>query len=271
MTEGKRFSQIYLEKGIPLKDSRRMRNRISAYYWDALERDSSSLVQLIHKETGAKVPYSMGGYMLTEFFEECEVRDLLDSVTLIYKYYKQRNNQQRADNWVQFASRVFKEENVGYRIDNQGGVHFFIDEEFENNKLSTIASLSHHPAVLETFEQSYDYLDQDPPHHASAIRSMFEAIEILYKHIIDAERKERLNSIGVQKNLKSLSQQKLAGKPVELAASDHMLDGLCDWIDAGHMYRHGQKIEEVEEPSIEFTVLFISQGATYIRYLLQYA
>ena len=32
MEEGKRFSQIYLERGAPVRESRRFRNRLSAYF-----------------------------------------------------------------------------------------------------------------------------------------------------------------------------------------------------------------------------------------------
>lgn len=272
MIEGKRFSQVYLELGVPVNDSSRMRNRISSFYWDLLHSDSHGLIKRIHQETGAKVPFVVGSHSLSKFLEECEIRDLLDSITLIFQYYQIGTvNRYKASKWHQFVSRVFREENLGYRLDNQGGVHFFFDEEFERNRISTIAGLSSQPAVKEIFIKSYSYLDQDKPDASSAIRAIFESIEILYKHIIDAKGKERLNSYGVQNNLKPIFQANLIEKPVELKATEHILDGLCDWIDAGHMYRHGQKLEQTEEPSIQYTVLFISQGASYLRFLLQHA
>lgn len=36
------------------------------------------------------------------------------------------------------------------------------------------------------------------------------------------------------------------------------------------IYRHGQKIEVAEAPAIDFTVLEISQGDSYLRFLLQF-
>lgn len=268
MNEGMRFSQLYLDKGNPVNDSRRMRNRISAMYYDLLSNDSYKIVQLIHIETGAKVPVGVESYNLTYFFENCEIRDLLDSITLISKYLLRTNQQNKAVQWMQFISRIFKEENVGYQLDNKGGVHFFIDEEFERNRSAIIAGLSSQPAVKDAVEKSYSFLDQDIPDTASSIRSIFEALEILYKHIVKAEGKDRLNSTGVLNKLKPLLQQELVQNQITSKANDHMLDSLCDWIEAGHMYRHGQKLQEPSPPPLNYAVLFISQGASYIRYLL---
>ena len=272
MEQGKRFSQVYLKSDSPVRDSQRMRNRLSACYWDLLTSDSGELIKKIHLETGAKVPFVVSSYSLSQFFETCEIRDLLDSITIIFQYYHLgKVNKHKAPQWHAFVSKVFKEENLGYILDDLGGVHFFQDEEFERNRNATISGLSDQPAVKEAFEKSYIYLDQDTPDNASAIRAVFEALEIMYKHLIKAEGKERLNSHGVQKNLKAIIQAQLKEKPIELKATEHLLDGFCDWIDAGHMYRHGQKVEITEAPSIEYTVMFISQGASYLRFLLQLA
>lgn len=175
------------------------------------------------------------------------------------------------ENWHRFVMRVFKEENMGYRLDEKGGVHFFIDHEFEHNKSTLLAGLTSQPAVKGSFEKAYSFLDQDPPDTDSAIRSMFESLEILYKHIIKSEGKDRLNSIGVQNKLKPILQQAFSENPVASRACDHMMDSLCDWIDAGHMYRHGQKVDKLSPAPIELTVLFITQGAGFIRFLLPLA
>lgn len=272
MSIGKRFSQVYLKQDTPIVDSQRMRNRLSAFYWDLLNKDSSDLVKAIHMETGAKIPFLGTSFSLPQFFETCEIRDLLDSITIIFGYYKNgRINNYKAPQWHNFVSRVFREENLGYRLDELGGVHFFHDEEFERNRVATISGLSAYPSVRNAFEKAHLFLDQDTPDTASAVRAAFESIEILYKHLINAGAKERLNSHGVKNILKPKVQKKLANQPVELKATEHMLDGFCDWIDAGHMYRHGQKTDVTETPTIDFTVMFLSQGAGYLRFLLQFA
>jgi len=179
MIEGKRFSQVYLDKGVPVNDSVRMRNRLSAAFWEMLHDYQYEIVKLIHKETGAKVPSNIAGYLFSDFIEKCDIRDLLDSITLIIQYLQNAGRTRLADQWHQFVTRVFKEENVGYRLDKKGGVHFFIDEEFERNKLLLIAGLGKQLAVKEAFEKAHKFLDEDPPDTSSAMRSAFEALEIL--------------------------------------------------------------------------------------------
>jgi hypothetical protein len=271
MTDGNRFSQIYLERGTPVNDSIRMRNRISAIYDDLLKNDAGKIITLIHQTTGAKVPYLVMSYDLARFFEHCEIRDLLDSITIIRNYFIESRQFEKANRWHHFISKVFIEENVGYRLDKTGVVHFYIDEEFEHNRYTIIAGLSSQPAVKETFLKAYFFLDQDEPDTSSAIRSIFESLEILYKHIVEAGGKDRLNSMGVKNKLKPLLQQSLINNPIAFKAVDHLMDSLCNWIEAGHIYRHGQKIEEPSPPPLDYTVLFLSQGTSFLRYLLPFA
>lgn len=275
MIEGKRFSQVYIDKGTPSSDSVRMRKRISSGYSNQFATDSNTreIVKLIHQETGAEVPFIFSSFSLLKFFEECEIRDLLDSITIIFQYLHVAGWVEKGKKWHEFISRVFKEENVGYRLDGNGGVHFYIDEEFERNKSTLIACLTSQPAVKESVERAYSFLDQDPQDTASAIRSIFEAVEILYKHVVNAEGKDRLNSMGVKSKLKPIlfQQQPLANNQIALKAVDHLMDGLCAWIEAGHMYRHGQKLQEPSPPPLDFAVVFLSQGSSYLRYLLPLA
>ena len=271
MIEGQRFSQVYLDQKTQVTDSERMRNRISAIYFDLLHSNSSEIVKLIHRETGAKVPFVVSNFSLTQFIEQCEVRDLLDSITIIYQYFVGKRDSRSSDAWHAFVTRVFKEENLGYRLDEKGGVHFFIDEEFERNRSSLISGLARQPAVLSSFEKAYGFLDQDPPDTANSIRAIFESMEILYKHIINAQGKDRLNSMGVQKKLKPLLQEMYSDNGVASTAIDHMMDGMCDWIEAGHMYRHGQKTDEPQTPPLEYAIFYVSQGASYLRFLLPMA
>ena len=270
MKEGVRFSQVYLDRSTPVNDSVRMRNRISAIYWDMLSNDKNDLISLIQKETGAKVPFTGASFSISNFFETAEIRDLLDSITIIYNYYV-KSQRYKAIQWHTFISRVLREENVGYRLDGSGGVHFFVDEEFDRNRVSLIFGLTSQPAVSELFSKAYSFLDASPPDTSSAVKAIFEAIEVLYKHLVDAGGKDILNSYGIQNKIKPLFQQAHNENPIEAKALDHMMDSLCDWIDAGHMYRHGQKVEEPAPPTLEFAVLYLSQGASYLRLLLALA
>ena len=71
MEEGKRFSLVYLDRSSPLKDSKRFRNRIAAYYLENLDdRYNIQIKKIIERETGAEVHLSGYGYDLESFFKK---------------------------------------------------------------------------------------------------------------------------------------------------------------------------------------------------------
>lgn len=251
-----------------LRDSIRFRKRLGWYYWENLSDYSSKIATEIHREIGIDVPYKFTSYSIPELFETAELRDLLDSITVIYKLLVSKSTY-IAKEWLVFVQRAMQEENLGYRLDGKGGVHYHVDLEFEVNRALTLKCLGdkRFAAVVETFEDSYKKLDSSPPDTKGAIRSIFESVEILYKLIIDAQGKDRLNTAGIQNNIKPLL-SKLYKDDTVIICAEHIMDSLCDWIDAGHMYRHGQKVEELVPPPIDVAVNIISMGATYIRWLV---
>lgn len=268
---GKRFSHLYMERGEPQKDSKRFRKRLSAYFNEHLDASfNSSVVKAIEQELGVDVPVLGVGYRSFElFFDKSELRDVLDSITVISNVLNYSIHY--FPGWAKFVQRVFKEENLGYRLDGKGGVHYFVDEEFERNRFFALSCLtdSRYAAVATAFEDSYQKLDSNPADTKGSARSIFEAVEILYKLIINAEKKDRLNSFGIQKNLKPFIQKIYEHDITAATAANHLLDGLCDWIDALHMYRHGQKVEEPASPPMELTIEMLSLGATFLRWLVE--
>ena len=266
--EGLRFSHVYLKRDAILRDSIRFRKRLGGYYGEHLSDHNSKIATEIKREIGIDVPFTYMSYNIQEFFERAELRDLLDSITLIYQLTL-RISRIYANQWLVFVQRAIQEENLGYRIDAQGGVHYHVDQEFEINRALTLKCLGDkkYAAVVETFEDSYKKLDSSPEDTKGAIRSIFESVEILYKIIIDAHGKDRLSSKGIQNNIKPLL-SKLYKDETVLICAEHIMDSLCDWIDAGHMYRHGQNVEELVPPPIDIAVNIISMGATYIRWLV---
>ncbi len=83
-----------------------------------------------------------------------------------------------AAKWVTFVRRAFEEENLRYRGDEQGGVHYKPDGEFARNPASALSSLqsSRYNAVREAFETARSSLDSREPENA--IRSVFIAAAI---------------------------------------------------------------------------------------------
>ena len=263
--KGQRFSQVYLKRDNKLKDSRRFRKRLGTFY---AKVNINNLYKTLHEELGVEVPYhSLGGYSIGSFFEEADIRDVLDAITIIYK---KQGHEAYANKWHQFVSRVFREEGLGYSLDEEGGVHYYIDEEFEINRHSTISALGDpkYGAVLSALEDGYGKLDASPPDAKNAIRMTFEAMEILYKIMVDSGAKDRLNVAGVKAKVVPLAKSIYGEDTTEGEVIKGLLDGFCDWINSCHMYRHGQKGEELKDPPIELAVGIISMGASYLRLLV---
>jgi hypothetical protein len=78
MNEGMRFSLLYLDRSESLRDSKRFRNRLAAFYWKSLdEHHEDRIVKSIQLEIGAEVPFIVSSYSVPEFFKKSEMRDLL--------------------------------------------------------------------------------------------------------------------------------------------------------------------------------------------------
>lgn len=269
MEEGERFSLVYLDRSTPLPDSNRFRNRLAAYYWETLHNlYSDQIERTIKRETGAELPYTSGyGYSLSEFFKKNEFRDVLDSITLIFQIITNSGQARSAIHWLNFVSRVFSEENMGYRLDSKCGVHYHVDEEFERNRFSTLTLLESpkYKGARAAYEDAYRYMDSHPPDTKAAVRSMFESLEILVKQMVDTEN---LNKWIVEKKLKEKCMKLYENDETALKTASKLFDGFAKWVDGLHNYRHGQTDDEPVAPSEKMTIYVLSSGSSFMRWLL---
>ncbi len=268
MIKGKRFSLVYLDRTEPVKDSQRFRNRLVAYYRDHLyERYNDVTVKVLQKEAGIEVPY-FHGFSVTDVLKKNELRDVLDSITLIYKTILVRRNTELANDWKLFVVRCLQEENVGYQLDDACGVHYFVDEEFERNRYSTLQALEDPElsGVRAAFEDAYRHLDSSPTDSKASVRSMFEALEILVKQMV---KTKNLNKWIVENTLKDLAKETLATDETEKQVISEMFDGFALWVNGLHNYRHGQPDEAPVSPSEEVTIYSLSSGTSFLRLLLE--
>lgn len=269
MLEGEKFSLNYLERGEPTRDSRRFRSRIAAYYSDNLDNYKSDVSNIITRETGAEVPFIFNyGPDISSFIKEAELRDVLDSITLIYRIIRDKGMTRYMDEWKNFVSRCMQEENVGYKLDENCGVHYYIDEEFERNRFSTLANLESTElnSVKVAFEDAYKHMDADPIDTKASARSMFEALEILTKQLVETKN---LNKWVLENSLKDLAIKHLASDETEANVISEMFEGFGQWVNSIHNYRHGQKETESVQPSEDLTIYILSSGTSFLRFLLK--
>lgn len=265
--EGRRFSQVYLDRSTPTQDSKRMRVRLSAAFY---VHAPDGLAGLLHRELGVDVPHGYERTNWRAFFDHCELRDVLDAITLTYSAivngrFTSKND---ADHFRQNVQRIFDEENVHYQLDASAGVHFRVDEEFARSGSATIAALqtARYANSLDAFERGLACLTELPPDGKNAVRGVFTAMEGLFR--LKFPNSPRLTGKEADR-LKPLIDAAFAGDKPALAASAKMLESLRDWIDAAHNYRHEAGTEEVAQPPLQVAVYMVSVGAAHLRWLAE--
>jgi hypothetical protein len=229
--------------------------------------------QLIRRELGLKidkVPFE-DVPNFEDFFTQCEPCDLLDSITLVYRYMKQ--DQSLADSfhehWATEAGRILTEENMAYRAGTDAIVHPFVDEEFEVNRASALEVLSD-PRFGEArtdFEAAYRQLRDG--NGKEALRMMFPAVEVAAK-VLFRSAFARLMPNEVDRHLKPAIEQRYAGNEPAIAAGRLLLDGMKNWIAAAQLYRHGQEQEQPADPPTDFVIAHLSAGAIYLRWMIEF-
>jgi hypothetical protein len=267
-----RFSQLYLERGTPARDSARFRHRLSAFFSDQLSREFNYPCRVAYeRETGVAVPWLGNSWHFNLVFKQAELRDVLDAITITHQVLVKGSQRRLAAEWLNFVKRAMLEENVGYQLDDQCIVHFHIDEEFERVRATTLAVLDYPEfgAVKAAFEDAYRHLDSEAKDTKASARSMFEALEILSKLMVPTANR-LVKNLCVQK-LREVCLSVSGGDITEQQVLSEMFTSLGHWVEANHDYRHGQRAHERVAPSEETAVFILSTGSAFLRQLAIYA
>ena len=284
---GELFARQYVERGAPLQDNPFFRSRLDAFLQANHYKDYADLAAYIRQESGLVVETFYSDitksvyYKFTDFFKSTKIELVLSAVTLIWRFlgkYSQvlstRNaanpftyKYPQADSWHAFVARAMREENLAYVLDEKCGVHFFVDEEFERNRVTALSCLTsaRYAAVRVAFEQAHSYLDAQPIDTKASVRAAFEALEILAR-LMDGQSKN-LNKWMVENKLKPMAMAK-AQDPTEAVVIEKLFDGLALAIDGLHNYRHGQGSQQPIAPSISVAVYVVSTVAAALRWLV---
>jgi hypothetical protein len=199
------------------------------------------------------------------------MRDVLD--TLIIAYTLLRASREDAAHYGQVSSEflreislVFEQENLAYRLDEAGGVHFAIDAEFQATRASALKVLS--PARYENsrmlFEQAHSQLDIIPPNGKAAIRDVFAAVEGLFRLMFP--KAPRLAGDQVDKYLRNVAVLAEFDQTTSHAIGK-LINSFKEWIESAHFYRHEPGSEEPAQPPLTLTVALVSSGSNYLRWL----
>jgi hypothetical protein len=248
-----------------------MRRRLAALIESF--RDLENLGPFVTAEHGVDVPSrAYIGYDWASFLANCDLRDVLDLVTTSYRFlarlhaFHEMNPQQR---WLEQTRRIFAEENVHYRVDERGGVHFHFDEEFARSREATVQALRapRYINALHAFESGMAALGETPPNGKNAVRGVFAAAEAVFRLILP--NAPRLGAAELE-GLSARLQKIYARDETARRSALKLLSSLKDWVDAAHFYRHEEGAERaVAQPPLKLAVYIVSTGASHVRWLAE--
>ncbi|MBB3444238.1 hypothetical protein [Rhizobium sp. BK379] len=270
--EGQRFSQVYMRRADLLPDSERMRNRLALHIAGTGHSidDLRRFGQRIQSEQGILVTRSAYAHDWPPILKAMELRDVLDSITTVHNSISGFNHAEQSRRRKEFLDdcrRIFAEEQVRYRIDDQGGVHFTVDQEFEAVRISTISGLAaaRYNGVRSLYEEAFSALDKTPPDGKTALRNAFFATESLFRLMFPSA--PQLNGGEVQKHLEPLINRIYAGQRPGINLAQKLVASLKDWIDGAHFYRHEPGAEEPAQPPLELAIYMVSEAGGHLRWL----
>ena len=263
---GQKFSQVYLDRVPANKDGKKWRIRLAIYVQDILSADRT-LSSILGREVGVVIQsdFTINGeiYRFDAAIMTVEIVSLLDMCTEIFKrFYAQFDID--AFDWMQHFNKTCQEENVPYFMDDKGGVHPAVDSEFQHNLISTVKGLDalRYRAALTAFSGIQSALDREDTRQA--LRQVFDTAENIVKMMTGAKG---LDASVIQRQLNN----KIRDNWDEGAAKDaanQMMAGFVNWVNAAHSYRHIEGHPDAAAPPMDLTILMISVGASYIRWLI---
>ncbi|APO56361.1 hypothetical protein LUI11_26390 [Bradyrhizobium diazoefficiens] len=258
-----RYSQLYIDQAVPLPDSARARHRLGKLMENSVSH-TPNLSNYIERELGIEVG-ALHSFDWPNFTTKCAMRDLLDTVTLTFRHLTGSGRDVR---WLSETRRIFSEERLAYEIDDKAVVHPAVDREFQRNRQATVAGLQapRYANSLAAFERISDELASDPPNGKDAWRAAFGAVEGLFRLMFCSA--PQLNAGAVETHLAPLVQKLYGTDAVALRAANKQVASFKDWVDASHNYRHEQSSEEPVQPPIDLAVLAISNGTSFLRWLI---
>jgi hypothetical protein len=258
---GKRFTHVYTDRGEPIGDSARMRVRLRSLVFSI--RPLHEAGHIVTSELGIEF------HNWYDFFDNAPLRDILDFITVGYNHLIDSRAAFYPDQWLRDVQRVFSEENIHYRLDHQGGVHFNFDPEFTRATVAALSALQpqRYANSLDAYNKSLAALAEAPPDGKGAIRATFTAIEGLFRLMFPEVQRLAAREAS---RFGPLIERAYQGDRVAQETCEKLFHSLRGWIDAAHCYRHEEgKPDTVAQPPLTLPVCLISTGAAHLRWLAE--
>ena len=266
------FIYRYMDRSVVRNDSPRFRNRIAARF-PTEDHIRNPIEDELLVRTGIKLPRAPwnGAIVWESFFTSAPIEEVLTLVTVAIEHIRRNNPSSRWPNgFREFVETAMREEHLGLRIDEGGVIHFAVDQQFEHDRVATLAGLGAQVLVAAraAYEHAHHYMDGHPPDTKGAVRSAFEAVEIVAKQLCPQHK--NLHAGLCRGDLKVRYLAATTGDAVERRVLDGMFDSMAEWVTAMHIYRHGQP-DNSAPPTEQFAVYALSTGSAHLRLLAEVA
>jgi hypothetical protein len=227
------------------------------------DKQRSKFATLVKSEIGAEYPYAAYGYDHSGFWENSDVGDILSAITLWHRLAL------NPAAYRQTVRKIFADEHLRYRLDDQGGVHFLVDEEFEHSVASAVAGLGapRFAASLHALQEGLSALGAAQQSGKALIRGVFEAVESAFLVVVGQPTVDRLNAAALDKYLKPILLQRYASYGEAEDKVDRLLEHVKAWVKSAHPYRHGAALEQIHEAPLDLAIMSAAQGIGYLRFL----
>ncbi len=262
------FIYRYLDRTMLRNDSPRFRVRVSASFIDQFRGRFDQAAAKLKTKAGLLVTLPPQWYHWEKFWTSAPIEEIFSAITILYQYLK-REYEQGAEFFRDAVSEAMQDEHLGFRIDSAGVIHFAVDEDFEVTERATLAGLSDTrlSTTRQAYERAHKFMVGDPPQTLLAIKSAFEAVEVLATQLVPAHK--NLHGKLCKDELKKLSVPVLTSDQTEAEALAGLFDSMAEWVNAMHFYRHRKW--HTAEPSVETSVLVLTTASGYLRMLAKVA
>ncbi|RWN27856.1 MAG: hypothetical protein EOR97_25130 [Mesorhizobium sp.] len=259
--EGGFFRRNYVREPVLLADSVRARRRLARWFWATKVGDRNAFAVRMERLFGIDYPTGFEGYVHDDFWRDEDITDVLSGITLWLQM-----SHLRADALAEVRA-ILTEEALRYRIDAKGGVHFFIDEEFERSIQSTVAGLGspRFIAANHALENALSNLDVAKQSGKGLISGTFEAVESAFLTIISPTSHDRINLKAIDDHLKPKLLNHFSGYPEANDKVDRLLETFKAWVKSAHPFRHGAGFDQIHEAPLDLAIASAAQGLSFLR------
>lgn len=256
------FRRNFIREPVLLADSARTRQRLYRWFESGGLRHSD-FADEVESELGIEYPVGYESYLHQQFWATADITDILSAITIYLKLVPRVH-------LLEGARRILAEEQMRYRIDDKGGVHFFVDEELERTLQAAIAGLGEprFTAALHALEQGIGALGVGQQSGKTLIRGVFEAVESAFLTVIAQPKVDRIGNDPIDRYLKPILLDRYQGWADAPEITERTLAVLKAWIKIGHYYRHGSPLEQIHEPPLDLAIGVASEGMSILRYLV---